>query len=115
MDETKELQTIKTVGENGEEVELKLLDIVTVDDKDYALLLPADEEADEEAEVVLMRLKQENNEYLFETIEDDEEFETVAKFLADDDECCDCADGECCDCTDGECGCGENSCGCHDN
>ena len=85
--EEKELQIIKTVDEDGQEIELKLLDIVTVNDVDYALLLPADEdEEDEEAEVVLMRLKQENDEYVFETIEDDEEFDTVAKILADDDE-----------------------------
>lgn len=85
--EEKELQIIKTIDEDGQEIELKLLDIVTVNDVDYALLLPADEdEEDEEAEVVLMRLKQENDEYVFETIEDDEEFDTVAKILADDDE-----------------------------
>ena len=54
MTNNDELQIIKTVGENGEEVELKLLDIIIVNGTDYALLLPADEEADEEAEVVLM-------------------------------------------------------------
>ncbi|MDO5438276.1 MAG: DUF1292 domain-containing protein [bacterium] len=97
--ETQELQVIKTVGENGEEVELKLLDIVSVNDNDYALLLPADEEADEEAEVVLMRLKKDGEEYLFETIEDDEEFEAVAKILSEDDEECDCGEHEC------DCGC----------
>lgn len=95
-EETKELQVIKTVGENGEEVELKLLDIVTVEGADYALLLPADEEADEEAEVVLMRLKQNGDEYLFETIEDDDEFNAVAKVLSEEEEEC---DGEC------DCGC----------
>ena len=96
MDNTvEELQIIKTIGENGEEVELKLLDIVTIDDKDYALLLPADEEADEDSEVVLMRLKKEGEEYLFETIQDDDEFNEVAKILAEEDDCC-C--DEDCDC-----------------
>ena len=83
---TEELQIIKTVGENGEEVELKLLDIVTVDDKDYALLLPVDEEANEDSEVVLMRLKKEGEEYLFETIDDDDEFNEVAKILAEEED-----------------------------
>ena len=46
--ENRELQVIKTVGEDGEEVTLKLLDIVTVNDFDYALLLPADENLEEE-------------------------------------------------------------------
>lgn len=91
-----ELQIIKTVDENGDEVELKLLDIVSVDETDYALLLPADEEeGDSESEVVLMRLKKDGEEYIFETIEDDDEFNMVAKILADDEECecegeCDC-------------------------
>ena len=83
---TEELQIIKTVGENGEEVELKLLDIVTVDDKDYALLLPVDEEANEDSEVVLMRLKKEGEEYLFETIDDDDEFNEIARILYEEDE-----------------------------
>lgn len=89
MKSGKELQIIKTVDENGKEVELKLLDIVTVDNNDYALLLPANEdENNEEAEVVLMRMKKEDREYIFETIEDDDEFNEVAKILSEDDEEC---------------------------
>ena len=86
MTNSEELQVIKTVGENGEEIELKLLDIVNVNNVDYALLLPADEEADEEAEVVLMRLIKEGDEYLFETIDDDDEFNEVAKILAEEED-----------------------------
>lgn len=85
MTNNDELQIIKTVGENGEEVELKLLDIINVNGTDYALLLPADEEADEEAEVVLMRLIKEGDEYLFETIDDDDEFNEIAKILSEED------------------------------
>ncbi len=86
MTNNDELQIIKTVGENGEEVELKLLDIINVNGTDYALLLPADEEADEEAEVVLMRLIKEGDEYLFETIDDDDEFNEIARILSEEDE-----------------------------
>lgn len=86
MTNNEELQVIKTVGENGEEIELKLLDIVNVNNVDYALLLPADEKADEEAEVVLMRLIKEGDEYLFETIDDDDEFNEVAKILAEEED-----------------------------
>ena len=86
MPNNDELQIIKTVGENGEEVELKLLDIINVNGTDYALLLPADEEADEEAEVVLMRLIKEGDEYLFETIDDDDEFNEIARILSEEDE-----------------------------
>ena len=95
MDNKEELQIIKTVGDDGEEIELKILDIVSINDMDYALLLPADEdEDDEEAEVVLMRMKKDGEEYVFETIEDDNEFEEVAKILSDEDACddpeCEC-------------------------
>ena len=86
MTNNDELQIIKTVGENGEEVELKLLDIINVNGTDYALLLHADEEADEEAEVVLMRLIKEGDEYLFETIDDDDEFNEIARILSEEDE-----------------------------
>ena len=85
-----EFEIIKTVGEKGEEIELKLLDIVNVNNVDYALLLPvdADVENEEECEIVLMRLKQDNSDYIFETIEDEDEFELVSQAIieADDDE-----------------------------
>ena len=85
-----EFEIIKTVGEKGEEIELKLLDIVNVNNVDYALLLPvdADVENEEECEIVLMRLKQDNSDYIFETIEDDDEFELVSQAIieAEDDE-----------------------------
>ncbi len=84
--ENRELQVIKTVGEDGEEVSLKLLDIVTVNDFDYALLLPVDEELDEEeCEVILMRLKKDAAEYVFETIEDDEEFNLVSQAILEEE------------------------------
>lgn len=85
-----EFEIIKTVGEKGEEIELKLLDIVNVNNVDYALLLPvdADVENEEECEIVLMRLKQDNSDYIFETIEDEDEFELVSQAIieAEDDE-----------------------------
>ncbi len=85
--EKNEFEIIKTIGEEGEEIELKLIDIVTVNDVDYALLLPADADMDndEECEIVLMRLKQDDSEYVFETIEDDDEFELVSQAIIEDD------------------------------
>ena len=70
-------QNIETVDENGNVVKFELFDIVEVDEKEYALLLPADEE--DADEVVLMRISKDGEEYLFETIEDDAEFEKVAE------------------------------------
>ncbi len=87
--DNRDLQIITTVGEDGEEVNLKLLDIVTVNDFDYALLLPFEADMEEveegEAEVILMRLKQDAAEYVFETIEDDEEFNLVAEAILEEE------------------------------
>lgn len=82
-----DFEIIKTIGENGEEVELKLLDIVNVNDVDYALLLPLDADIDneEECEIVLMRLKQNDSDYIFETIEDEDEFELVSQAIIEDE------------------------------
>ena len=77
-------QIIETVDENGNVVKFELFDIVEVDEKEYALLLPVeDEEGDE---VVLMRLTKEGDEYLFETIDNDEEFDKVANYVESMDE-----------------------------
>ena len=72
-------QIIETVDENGNVVKFELFDIVEVDEKEYALLLPADDE--DADEVVLMKITKDGEEYLFETIEDDEEFEKVAEYV----------------------------------
>lgn len=72
-------QIIETIDENGNKVSFELFDIVEVDEKEYALLLPVEEE--EGDEVVLMRLTKNGDEYLFETIDDDEEFDRVASYV----------------------------------
>lgn len=85
---TDEDQIIETIDENGNVIKFELFDIVEVDEQEYALLLPVDEE-EESTEVVLMRLSKEGEEYLFETIDDDEEFEKVAAYvesMEDEDE-----------------------------
>jgi uncharacterized protein YrzB (UPF0473 family) len=77
-------QIIETVDENGNVVKFELYDIVEVDEKEYALLLPANEE--DADEVVLMRITKDGEEYLFETIEDDAEFDKVAEYVENMDE-----------------------------
>ena len=73
---------IETVDEEGNKVSFELVDIVTVDDVEYALLLPTErEEDDEEGELIVMRLKKDGEDFSFEAIEDDEEFEKVAEYI----------------------------------
>ncbi|MBR2386764.1 DUF1292 domain-containing protein [bacterium] len=79
-----EVKQITTIDEDGNEVNLILLEIVTVDDQDYALLMSEDDVDSEEPETVLMRLKTEGDEYIFEVIEDDDEFDLVSQAIIDD-------------------------------
>ena len=80
--ENEENQLIETVDENGNVITFELYDIVEVDELEYALLLPSEEEDDsEEAELVIMKLTKDGEDYLFETIDDEAEFEKVASYV----------------------------------
>lgn len=81
--ENEEKQLIETVDEEGNVINFELFDIVEVDNQEYALLLPADaeEEDSEDGEIVLMRLTKDGEDYLFETIEDEDEFNKVEEYI----------------------------------
>ena len=74
-------QLIETTDENGNKVSFELIDIVTVDDVEYALLLPAGEKDEEEGEILVMRLKKDGEEFSFEVIDDDAEFNKIAEYI----------------------------------
>ncbi len=80
-----EEQMIETIDEDGNVVNFELIDIIEMDGKEYGLLLPKEENENDdpnvEREVVLMRLTKEGEEYIFEMIEDDEEFNKVVDFI----------------------------------
>ncbi len=77
---------IEITDEDGEKFEVELIDMVTVDDVEYAVLAPIEEHhCDHEdcdcGDYVLMRVKRDGEEYSFETIDDDDEFEKVAAYI----------------------------------
>ncbi len=75
-------EIIETFDEEGNKVSFELIDIVTVDDIEYALLIPQEKDEDiEEGEILVMRLKKDGDEYTFEVIEDDEEFNKIAQYI----------------------------------
>ena len=67
-------KVIVLTDDNGEEHEFNLIDTITVNDKEYAILQPVDEE---EAIILRFGIDDEGNEVLYD-IEDDEEWERVA-------------------------------------
>lgn len=85
---SEKLQTIKTIDENGNELELQIVDIINFENRDFALLLPMNTSIeDEDAEVILMELKKtKEDEYIFEEIQDDEEFERIANEILGEEE-----------------------------
>lgn len=80
--EEMEEQLIETIDEEGNVINFELIDIIDMDGQEYGLLLPKEDEASEEdKEAVLMRLTKEGEEYVFEMIEDDEEFNKVVDYI----------------------------------
>lgn len=72
---------VETVDEDGNVINFRLFDIIEFENKEYALLLPAETEDEDDDEIVIMRLVKEDEEYSFETIDDDEEFDKVSAYL----------------------------------
>lgn len=81
MENIEETQIIETIDEEGNTINFELYDIVEVEGREYALLLPTDAEEGEDDEIVLMRLTKDGEDYLFETIDDEEEFDKVAAYV----------------------------------
>ena len=67
-------EVIVLTDDDGEEHEFNLIDTITVNDKEYAILQPVDEE---EAIILRFGIDDEGNEVLYD-IEEDEEWEKVA-------------------------------------
>ena len=72
---------IETVDEEGNPISFKLFDVIEYEGKEYAMLLPLDEEDEDDPELVLMRLVTDGEDYAFETIDDEDEFEAVSEFI----------------------------------
>lgn len=84
--ENEEKQLIETIDDEGNKINFELYDIVEVEEQEYALLLPAEPAEGEEEELVLMRLTKDGEDYLFESIDNDEEFDKVAEYVESMDE-----------------------------
>lgn len=80
MAKEEEKQLIETVDEEGNVINFELFDIVEFEEKEYALLLPEGEKV-EDTEIILMRLTKDGEDYLFEAIDSDEEFDKVADYI----------------------------------
>lgn len=60
--------------ENGEEVQFEFLDLIELDDEEYVVLLPVEEEEDSEGEVVILKVEdtESEEEESYVSVEDEE-------------------------------------------
>jgi len=80
MSEDERDDIIVLIGEDGEEVEFEHLDTVELDGNEYVILLPLDEEEENEEvdEVVILKVDHnQDGEDAFVTVDDDEELNKV--------------------------------------
>ncbi len=69
-----------TDEETGEEIDFQLIARATIDDVLYFALLPLNEENEE---YYILRVSEEGEDVIFDTIEDDDEFEKVEEYFND--------------------------------
>ena len=81
VEELEEMVYTLTDEETGEELDFQLISRATIDEKLYFALIPANDEECEE--YVILRATVDGEDMLFETIEDDDEFEKVEDYFND--------------------------------
>lgn len=78
---------IEIIDENDNVISCELFTIVEFEEHEYALLIPESEKDNEDAEFVVMRIEENDDEIEFVNLEDDE-FERVSEYIEnlEDDE-----------------------------
>lgn len=74
------------VDEEDQEHPFQMIDMVEVDDSQYAVLVPLEEGSDEDEAIILKIVVDENGEEVLYDIEDDEEWEKVVDIWNDSQE-----------------------------
>ena len=78
-DENMEMDNvIVLIDENGEEVEFEIIDMVQIDEEEYAILLPRTEDGVADEYMILKIGIDENGDEILSEIDDDDEWEMVA-------------------------------------
>ena len=71
---------VELCDEEGVVTKCEVYDVIDFEEKTYALLLPIEENSEEEPELILLEYIEEGEEGFFQNIEDDEEFERVSEY-----------------------------------
>ena len=85
-----EQNIVEIVDEDGVAVNCEVYDVVEFEGKSYALLIPLDEEDEEDAEYIVLQYIEEGDECYFQSIDNEDEFNRVCEYIQsldfDDDE-----------------------------
>lgn len=85
-----EQNIVEIMDEDGVATQCEVYDVVEYEGKSYALLLPIDEEDEEDSELIVLQYVEEGDECYFQSIDNEEEFDRVCEYIQsldfDDDE-----------------------------
>jgi len=87
MDESEEAEIYTLTDEEGNESEYELLGRHDENGQSYVALVPVDEELEddeEEGSFIILKVVEQDGEEVFETIEDDDEFDRIADIFEDE-------------------------------
>lgn len=77
---------VTLVDENGKETEFEIVDSLVTENNEYFALIPtetAENLANDDGELVILKVVEEDGEEFLEPIEDDEEFEQISEIFMD--------------------------------
>ncbi len=82
-EQNEEQQFVDILWEDGSTVKCEVYDVIDFENKTYALLLPLeDEDNDEDTELIVMEYVEEDEDNAhFQTIEDEDEFNRVCEYI----------------------------------
>ena len=87
QEETFETEVYTLTDENGQENDFELIGSLDIDDQTYVALFPIeneDDEDDDESGFVILKVVEEDGEDIFVSIDDEEEYDSVAEAFEDE-------------------------------
>jgi uncharacterized protein YrzB (UPF0473 family) len=72
---------VELCDEDGNVTKCEVYDIVDFEEKTYAMLLPLDEENEEDPELIVLEYIEEGEECYFQNIDDEDEFDRVCEYI----------------------------------
>lgn len=84
MTEERDINTVVLQDDEGKEHEFEVVDVYEIDGKEYAVLIPVNDEEAENA--FIFRVEEENGEDVLVDIEDEDEWNKVVQFLEEQED-----------------------------